>query len=170
MCPLSVSFSLSPAMSPSCADKSELRRLFPACAWHRLPLSEAKADLLPVGGCFPLVWHGPTHLPDREVFPGCFSFLPGEFFGWPGCARPRAGCSPNGRIYSSVMPAGCCQLANAGQRFTPKRMLCGFLRLARKNARQDLDRGLPAEHLGGLVAIKQAMCWVLVCYLAPARY
>lgn len=83
LCPLPVSFSLSTRMRPSCADKTEPRRLFPDCAWCLLPPLEAKTRLLcpktslslRVGGCFPPLWHGPTHLPSREVFPGCFSFL-----------------------------------------------------------------------------------------------
>lgn len=49
-------------------------------------LLEAKARVLCpknslslwVAMCVLRQWHSPTHLPSRETFPGCFSFLPRE--------------------------------------------------------------------------------------------
>lgn len=173
-------------MRPSHADKTEWRRLFPACAWRLPPLSEAKARLLcpktslslRVVVCFPPLWHGPTHFPGREVFPGCFSFLPGEFL----ASRAALGSSGTGSaqvaLQTALFIALRCRLDAASsvtQANVHSRADAPWLRQAcPKNARQDLDTRLPAEppprHLGRLMAMNQAKCWVLVCYLVLSRY
>lgn len=142
--PLSAFFSPSTPTTPSCADKTEPRKLFPACAWHLLLLSEVKATLLcpksslslRVVVCFPPLWHSPTHLPSREVFPRCFSFLLGEFL----ASQAALGSSGTGpaqvALQTALFIAPSCRLPAQQHRptFAPKQMLRGFVGLAPKTS------------------------------------
>lgn len=72
--------------APPVLTKDQAEQAFPSLCLCLPPLSEAKARVLCpknslslwVAMCVLPQWHSPTHLPSREAFPGCFSFLLGE--------------------------------------------------------------------------------------------
>lgn len=100
---------------------TEPRRLFSACAWRLLPLSEAKTRLLSLKLSLSLRWLVAFHLPSSEVFAGCFCFLPGEVLAGR-AALGSSGSGPRQVVLQSWPPlqlcdAGwTCQLHDTGQR------------------------------------------------------
>lgn len=100
------------------------------------------------GVCFPPL----RHIPGREVVPGCFFFLPGEFLAALGSSRTGPAHVP---LQTSLFLARRCRLdaASSVPRASARSPVDApwFPSGLPKNARQDLDR----RHLGGLTATKQ---------------